>query len=109
MKAVDSRETSGESGSAANVLDGDAATNWPTERYAATADAIWTRRALRCLTRHQVFTSYDGSNGGTSAATGTFANATVRQDVSFPPGPPATSSSGPRGRWAAPPGPRPRS
>ncbi|MEV6580703.1 endo-alpha-N-acetylgalactosaminidase family protein [Streptomyces sp. NPDC051582] len=37
VEAVDSQETAGENGSAANVLDGDPATIWHTQWYAATA------------------------------------------------------------------------
>ncbi|MEV0989106.1 endo-alpha-N-acetylgalactosaminidase family protein [Streptomyces sp. NPDC049949] len=103
VKAVDSQETAGENGRAANVLDGDPATIWHTEWYAATAPmpheitldlgASYNVSALHCLPRqtqsngriadYQVFTSTDGVNWGAAAATGTFANTTARQDVPF--------------------------
>ncbi|MFJ3913943.1 endo-alpha-N-acetylgalactosaminidase family protein [Streptomyces vinaceus] len=103
VKAVDSQESAGENGRAANVLDGDAATIWHTEWYAATAPmpheitldlgASYNVSALHCLPRqtqsngriadYQVFTSADGVNWGTATATGTFANTAAQQDVSF--------------------------
>ncbi|KOU27485.1 hypothetical protein ADK52_08530 [Streptomyces sp. WM6372] len=103
VKAVDSQETAGENGRAANVLDGDSATIWHTEWYAATAPmpheitldlgTPYNVSALHCLPRqaqsngriadYQVFTSTDGVNWGTAAATGTFANTTAQQDVPF--------------------------
>ncbi|KOY54122.1 endo-alpha-N-acetylgalactosaminidase family protein [Streptomyces sp. XY332] len=105
VKAVDSQETAGENGAAANVLDGDASTIWHTQWYAATAPmpheitldlgASYDVSALHCLPRqtqsngriagYQVFTSTDGVNWGTAAAAGTFPNTTAQQDVTFTP------------------------
>ncbi|MFD8862692.1 endo-alpha-N-acetylgalactosaminidase family protein [Streptomyces vinaceus] len=105
VKSVDSQESAGENGRAANVLDGDAATIWHTQWYAATAPmpheitldlgAPYEVSALHCLPRqtqsngriadYQVFTSADGVDWGTAAATGTFANTAAQQDVSFTP------------------------
>ncbi|MFJ4775776.1 endo-alpha-N-acetylgalactosaminidase family protein [Streptomyces sp. NPDC088762] len=105
VKAVDSQETAGENGNAANVLDGDAATIWHTQWYAATAPmphevtldlgAPYNVSALHYLPRqtqsngriadYQVFTSPDGVTWGTAAATGTFTDGTDRQDASFTP------------------------
>ncbi|WP_051837810.1 endo-alpha-N-acetylgalactosaminidase family protein [Streptomyces sp. NRRL F-2580] len=105
VKAVDSQETAGENGAAANVLDGDSATLWHTRWYAATAPmpheialdlgAAYDVAALHYLPRqsqsngriaaYQVFTSTDGTTRGTAAATGTFPDTTAQQDVTFPP------------------------
>ncbi|MYT18783.1 hypothetical protein GTW69_00490, partial [Streptomyces sp. SID7760] len=102
VKAVDSQESAGENGSAANVLDGDPATIWHTQWYAATAPmpheitldlgAPYNVSSLYCLPRqtqsngriadYQVSTSTDGVTWA-SAASGTFANTTARQDVPF--------------------------
>ncbi|MFJ3174109.1 endo-alpha-N-acetylgalactosaminidase family protein [Streptomyces roseus] len=102
VKAVDSQESAGENGSAANVLDGDPATIWHTQWYAATAPmpheitldlgTPYNVSSLYCLPRqaqsngriadYQVSTSADGVTWAT-AATGTFANTTARQDVPF--------------------------
>ncbi|MFG2995090.1 endo-alpha-N-acetylgalactosaminidase family protein [Streptomyces sp. NPDC048340] len=103
VKAVDSQETAGENGSAANVLDGDSATIWHTQWYAATAPmpheitldlgASYNVSDLHYLPRqtqsngriadYQVFTSADGVTWGTAAASGTFADSAAQQDVSF--------------------------
>ncbi|MFJ6758750.1 endo-alpha-N-acetylgalactosaminidase family protein [Streptomyces sp. NPDC091273] len=103
VKAVDSQETAGENGAAANVLDGDAATIWHTQWYAATAPmpheitldlgAAYDVCTLHYLPRqsqgngrvagYQVFTSTDGTTWGTAAAAGTFPDTTARQDVTF--------------------------
>lgn len=103
VKAVDSQETAGENGAAANVLDGDGATIWHTQWYQATAPmpheitldlgASYNVSALHYLPRqtqtngriadYQVLTSTDGVNWGTAAASGTFANTTAQQDVAF--------------------------
>ncbi|MFI5999597.1 endo-alpha-N-acetylgalactosaminidase family protein [Streptomyces sp. NPDC051366] len=105
VRAVDSQETAGENGAAANALDGDTSTIWHTQWYAATAPmpheitldlgASYDVSALHCLPRqaqsngriadYQVFTSTDGVNWGTAAAAGTFPNTTARQDVTFTP------------------------
>ncbi|MFD4243350.1 endo-alpha-N-acetylgalactosaminidase family protein [Streptomyces sp. NPDC058525] len=105
VTAVDSQETAGENGSAANVLDGDASTIWHTQWYAATAPlpheitldlgASYNVSALHCLPRqtqsngriadHQVFTSTDGVTWGAAAASGTFADTAAQQDVAFTP------------------------
>ncbi|MFD7258140.1 endo-alpha-N-acetylgalactosaminidase family protein [Streptomyces sp. NPDC059874] len=105
VKAVDSQETTGENGGAANVLDGDAATIWHTQWYATTAPmpheitldlgASYNVSALHYLPRqtqsngriagYQVLTSTDGANWGTAAASGTFPNTTAQQNVSFTP------------------------
>lgn len=107
VTAVDSQETAGENGSAANVLDGNAATLWHTQWYAATAPmpheitvdlgATYDVSALHCLPRqtqsngriagYQVFTSTDGVTWGTPAASGTFADTTAQQDAAFTPRP----------------------
>ncbi|MFD9568512.1 endo-alpha-N-acetylgalactosaminidase family protein [Streptomyces sp. NPDC059982] len=107
VTAVDSQESAGEDGSAANVLDGNAATIWHTQWYAATAPmpheitldlgATYDVSALHCLPRqtqsngriadYQVFTSTDGVTWGAPAATGTFADTTARQDAAFTPRP----------------------
>ncbi|MFG2981874.1 endo-alpha-N-acetylgalactosaminidase family protein [Streptomyces sp. NPDC048258] len=104
VKSVDSQETAGENGSAANVLDGDGSTIWHTQWYAATAPmpheitldlgASYDVTALHYLPRqtqpngriadYQVFTSTDGVNWGTAAASGTFPNTAAQQDVTFP-------------------------
>ncbi|MFE9630005.1 endo-alpha-N-acetylgalactosaminidase family protein [Streptomyces sp. NPDC006463] len=103
VNAVDSQETAGENGSAVNVLDGDGSTIWHTQWYAATAPmpheitldlgASYDVTALHYLPRqtqpngriadYQVFTSTDGVNWGTAAASGTFPDTTAQQDVSF--------------------------
>ncbi|MBT2453387.1 endo-alpha-N-acetylgalactosaminidase family protein [Streptomyces sp. ISL-86] len=103
VTAVDSQETTGENGSAANVLDGDASSIWHTQWYAATAPmpheitldlgASYNVSALHYLPRqtqsngriadYQVFTSADGLNWGTAAASGTFPNSAAQQDVAF--------------------------
>ncbi|MCX4782392.1 endo-alpha-N-acetylgalactosaminidase family protein [Streptomyces sp. NBC_01264] len=103
VKAVDSQETAGENGAAANVLDGDSATIWHTQWYQATAPmpheitldlgASYNVSALHYLPRqtqsngriaaYQVLTSTDGVTWGTAAASGTFANTTAQQDVTF--------------------------
>ncbi|MDD9380598.1 endo-alpha-N-acetylgalactosaminidase family protein [Streptomyces sp. ZAF1911] len=103
VKAVDSQETAGENGAAANVLDGDSATIWHTQWYQATAPmpheitldlgASYNVSALHYLPRqtqsngriadYQVLTSTDGVTWGTAAASGTFANTTAQQDVAF--------------------------
>ncbi|MGW7102836.1 endo-alpha-N-acetylgalactosaminidase family protein [Streptomyces sp. NPDC054838] len=105
VKAVDSQETAGENGSAANVLDGNSATIWHTQWYAATAPmpheitldlgASYDVSALHCLPRqtqsngrvadYQVFTSADGVNWGPAAASGRFTDSAGQQDVSFSP------------------------
>ncbi|MGW7057613.1 endo-alpha-N-acetylgalactosaminidase family protein [Streptomyces sp. NPDC054904] len=105
VSAVDSQETAGENGAAANVLDGNPSTIWHTRWYAATAPmpheitldlgATYDVSALHCLPRqtqsngriadHQVFTSTDGVNWGTPAASGTFADSADQQDVTFAP------------------------
>ncbi|MGW0390648.1 endo-alpha-N-acetylgalactosaminidase family protein [Streptomyces sp. NPDC003042] len=105
VSAVDSEETAGENGSAANVLDGNGSTIWHTQWYAATAPmpheitldlgAPYAVSALHCLPRqtqsngriadYQVFTSADGVNWGTAAASGTFENSAAQQDVAFTP------------------------
>ncbi|MCX4695302.1 endo-alpha-N-acetylgalactosaminidase family protein [Streptomyces sp. NBC_01408] len=105
VHAVDSQETAGENGSAANVLDGDSSTLWHTQWYAATAPmpheitldlgASYNVSALHYLPRqsqtngriadYQVFTSTDGLTWGPAAASGTFPDSTAQQDVSFPP------------------------
>ncbi|MET9606895.1 endo-alpha-N-acetylgalactosaminidase family protein [Streptomyces sp. NPDC006512] len=105
VSSVDSQETAGEDGSAAHVLDGDAATIWHTQWYATTAPmpheitldlgAPYNVSALHCLPRqtqsngriadYQVFTSTDGVNWGTPAASGTFADGAAQQDVTFAP------------------------
>ncbi|MFF3618594.1 endo-alpha-N-acetylgalactosaminidase family protein [Streptomyces sp. NPDC002467] len=105
VKAVDSQETAGENGGAANVLDGDASTIWHTQWYAATAPmpheitldlgASYDVSALHYLPRqtqsngriaaYQVLTSTDGVDWGTAAASGTFPDATAQQDVTFAP------------------------
>ncbi|MFE4632597.1 endo-alpha-N-acetylgalactosaminidase family protein [Streptomyces sp. NPDC056773] len=103
VKAVDSQETAGENGAAANVLDGDSATIWHTQWYQATAPmpheitldlgASYNVSALHYLPRqtqsngriadYQVLTSTDGVTWGTAAASGTFTNTTAQQDVAF--------------------------
>lgn len=103
VKAVDSQETAGENGAAANVLDGDSATIWHTQWYQATAPmpheitldlgASYNVSALHYLPRqtqsngriadYQVLTSTDGVTWGTAAASGSFANTTAQQDVAF--------------------------
>ncbi|MCY0930340.1 endo-alpha-N-acetylgalactosaminidase family protein [Streptomyces sp. H27-H1] len=103
VKAVDSQETAGENGAAANVLDGDSATIWHTQWYQATAQmpheitldlgASYNVSALHYLPRqtqsngriadYQVLTSTDGVTWGTAAASGTFADTTAQQDVAF--------------------------
>ncbi|MEU9164712.1 endo-alpha-N-acetylgalactosaminidase family protein [Streptomyces sp. NPDC048424] len=105
VKAVDSQETTGENGAAANVLDGDAATLWHTQWYDATAPmpheitldlgAAYDVCALHYLPRqsqsngriagYEVFTSTDGTTWGAASATGTFPNSTAQQDVTFSP------------------------
>lgn len=103
VKAVDSQETAGENGAAANVLDGDGATIWHTQWYQATAPmpheitldlgASYNVSALHYLPRqtqsngriaaYQVLTSTDGVTWGTAAASGTYPNTTAQQDVTF--------------------------
>lgn len=103
IKAVDSQETAGENGAAANVLDGDSATIWHTQWYQATAampheitldlGASYNVSALHYLPRqtqsngriadYQVLTSTDGVTWGTAAASGTYPNTTTQQDVAF--------------------------
>lgn len=103
VKAVDSQETAGENGAAANVLDGDSATIWHTQWYQATAPmpheitldlgASYKVSALHYLPRqtqsngriadYQVLTSTDGVTWGAAAASGTFTNTTAQQDVAF--------------------------
>ncbi|MEU9256451.1 endo-alpha-N-acetylgalactosaminidase family protein [Streptomyces sp. NPDC048270] len=107
VKAVDSQETAGENGSAANVLDGDASTIWHTQWYTAAAPmpheitldlgASYDVSVLHCLPRqtqsngriadYQVFTSADGVTWGTAAASGTFADTAAQQDAAFTPRP----------------------
>ncbi|MEV8530598.1 endo-alpha-N-acetylgalactosaminidase family protein [Streptomyces sp. NPDC051211] len=106
VKAVDSEETAGEDGRAANVLDGDPATLWHTQWYAATAPmpheitldlgASYKVTALLELPRqtqsngriaaYQVLTSTDGTTW-TAAAAGTLPDSTARQDITFTPRP----------------------
>ncbi|MFJ8209756.1 endo-alpha-N-acetylgalactosaminidase family protein [Streptomyces sp. NPDC096033] len=105
VSAVDSQETAGEDGSAANVLDGKAATIWHTQWYAATAPmpheitldlgASYPVSALHVLPRqtqsngriadYQVFTSADGTTWGPAAASGTWADGSGVQDATFTP------------------------
>lgn len=105
VSAVDSQETAGENGSAANVLDGKAATLWHTQWYAATAPmpheitldlgASYRVSALHVLPRptqsngriadYEVYTSADGTTWGPAAATGTWADGAARQDAAFTP------------------------
>ncbi|MFJ5547984.1 endo-alpha-N-acetylgalactosaminidase family protein [Streptomyces sp. NPDC093225] len=107
VTAVDSEETAGENGRAANVLDGDPATIWHTEWYARTAPlpheltldlgATYDVCALHLLPRqnqsngriadYQVFTSTDGTTWGPAAATGTLPDTTAQQDVLLTPRP----------------------
>ncbi|MEV7725291.1 endo-alpha-N-acetylgalactosaminidase family protein [Streptomyces sp. NPDC087917] len=105
VQAVDSQETDGENGAAANVLDGQASTLWHTQWYAATAPmpheitldlgATYAVSALHALPRptqsngriadYQVFTSTDGTTWGAAAATGTFTDTAAQQDAAFAP------------------------
>ncbi|WP_436499234.1 endo-alpha-N-acetylgalactosaminidase family protein [Actinokineospora sp. HUAS TT18] len=102
---VDSQETSGENGAAANVLDGNAGTIWHTAWSAGNAPypheiqldlgATYNVSSVYYLPRqsqtngrianYEVYTSTDGTSWGTAAATGTFQNATTEQTVAITP------------------------
>ncbi|MGH3859654.1 MAG: endo-alpha-N-acetylgalactosaminidase family protein [Actinokineospora sp.] len=100
---VDSQETAGENGAAANVLDGNASTIWHT-KWSGGSDpmpheirvdlgATYNVSTVYYLPRqtqtngrianYEVYTSTDGVNWGTAAATGTFPNTTTEQAVTF--------------------------
>ncbi|AHH95510.1 endo-alpha-N-acetylgalactosaminidase family protein [Kutzneria albida] len=105
VSAVDSQETAAENGSAANVLDGDPATIWHTAWSQSTAQPpheiqldLGGSRTVSCLyylprqtqsngriANYEVYTSADGVNWGSPAATGTWTDSTAEQSACFTP------------------------
>jgi len=103
VRYVDSQETTGENGAAANVLDGDSGTIWHTKwsggddplphEIQLDLGASYNVTCLYYLPRqtqtngrignYEVYTSTDGTTWGTAAKTGTFANSTVEQSACF--------------------------
>jgi glucose/arabinose dehydrogenase len=104
VRFVDSEETAGENGRAANVLDGDPRTIWHTQwqaadpphpheiqldlggTYAVTGlfylgrqDALGGGR----IARYEVYVSADGTTWGGPAATGTWTTTTAEQSATF--------------------------
>lgn len=100
---VDSEETAGEDGAAANAFDGDSDTKWHTEWSAVTTyhpheiqidlGGSYTISGFKYLPRqdyengrianYQFYVSSNGSTWGTAVATGTFSNDTAEVEVSF--------------------------
>jgi glucose/arabinose dehydrogenase/PKD repeat protein len=104
VRSVDSQETAGQNGRGLNVLDGNKATIWHTQWQAADPPPPHEMR-LRLdgqqditglaylprqdssngrIARYEVYVSTDGAAWGTPVATGTFANTTAEQTVTFP-------------------------
>jgi F5/8 type C domain/Trypsin len=106
VRSVDSEETSALNGRGTNVLDGDPATLWHT-RYTGgsiaplpheiqldlggsypVTDLYYQPRTDASpngrIGRYEVYVSADGTNWGSTVATGTFANSTALQTVRFP-------------------------
>lgn len=106
VRSADSEETSALNGLAANVLDGNPATLWHT-RYTggsiapmpheiqldlggsyAVTDLYYQPRTDTSpngrIARYEVYVSADGTNWGSTVASGTFANSTALQAVRFP-------------------------
>ena len=105
---VDSEETAGEDGRAANILDGSPATYWHTRwsgqavpgyPHHVTVDLggthevsgiQYTRRqnsANGTIDRYEVYTSEDGVTWGAAAATGRFTSSLAAQRATFAPRP----------------------
>lgn len=103
IRAVDSQETVGENGAAANVLDGNSATIWHTQWYNSTAPLPHTldldlggtyqvtnlyylprqNSANGRIGQYEVYVSADGTNWGTAVASGTWPSSTAEQTVTF--------------------------
>ncbi|GID92394.1 discoidin domain-containing protein [Amorphoplanes digitatis] len=103
VRSADSQETVGENGRATNVLDGNTATYWHTQWQAAapahpheiqldlgragSVSCVYYRprqnSANGRIADYEVYTSTDGTNWGTPAATGTWLNNTAEQNACF--------------------------
>jgi endo-alpha-N-acetylgalactosaminidase len=104
VKYADSAETAGENGAAANVLDGDPATLWHTQWSGVPAPMpheiqldLGQSTSVRCLyylprqsqhngriAGYEVYTSADGTNWGSPAAAGTWADTPDEEAACFP-------------------------
>jgi galactose oxidase len=104
--AADSQETAQENGAAANVLDGDTATIWHTQWSSTPAAALPHTLTIDMhatnlisglsylprqdgadngtIGQYRIETSADGTTWGAAAATGTFADVSTAQSVTFP-------------------------
>ena len=103
LRFVDSEETVGEDGAAANAFDGDRTSIWHTQWFGASPPlphemqldlgAQYDVAGFRYLprqdspngriARYEFYVSGDGTNWGAAAATGTFTNGTAEREVLF--------------------------
>ncbi|MBN1310243.1 MAG: discoidin domain-containing protein [Anaerolineae bacterium] len=104
LRYVDSQETTGEDGAAANAFDGSSSTLWHTEWYNSdpahpheiqidlgTSYEVGGFRYLPrqdhtlngTIAQYEFYVSADGSNWGSAVAAGTFANNASEKEVTF--------------------------